>query len=139
MSNNFGGYGTQKWASRYMAYNTAQQITNTLSTDLAFKEDRAGRKLYVNYSGGNANKVVVEFIPQLETVEQVNGNFWIDILCRLSLAYAKIALGRIRTRFKQDNALWSQDGDTMLNEGNQELAAVRERMQTKSNYIFPVD
>ena len=139
MSNNFGGYGTSKWAYRYMAYNTAQQISNTLSTDLAFKEDKAGRKLYVNYASGNAQTITIEFVPVLESVEQVNGNYWIDILTRLSLAYAKITLGRIRTRYTQTNALWTQDGEKLLEEGTSELNAIRERLAQKSNYFYPVD
>lgn len=139
MANNFGGYGTQKWAYRYMAYNTAQQITNTLSTDLSWKEDKLGKKLYVNFSGGTAYGLTIEYIPLLENVDQIVGNYWIEILSRLSLAYTKITLGRIRTRYKQDNALWSQDGDTLLEEGNAELTALRERLQEHSDYIYPVD
>ena len=57
----------------------------------------------------------------------------------MSLAYAKIALGRIRTRYTQSNALWSQDGETLLTEGREELGAIRERLQGMSDYIYPVD
>lgn len=58
-----------------MAYNTALQISNTLSTDLAFREDRIGRKLYVNYGSGGIGELAIEFIPYLESVEQVEGNY----------------------------------------------------------------
>ena len=139
MANNFGGYGTTKWAYRYLAYNTAQQVSNTLSTDLSFKEDKLGRKLYVNYSGGNASALTVEYIPELEVVDQVIGDYWVDILFKLSLAYSKIALGRIRTRYTQSNALWTQDGETLLTEGNAELADLRDRLRTKANFVYPVD
>jgi len=136
----FGSRGISTWAQRYMAYNTSRQIMNTISTDLAFKEDKAGRKLYVNYStGDNPGSIAIEYIPRLESVEDVVGDFWIEILSRLSLAYAKIALGRIRTRFTQSNAIWAQDGETLLNEGKEELTALRERLQSRSNYIYPVD
>lgn len=136
----FGGRGIGNWAQRYMSYNTARQVMNTISTDLAFKEDKIGRKLYVNYSmGDNPGEITIEFIPHLESVEQVVGDFWIEILSRLSLAYAKIALGRIRTRYTQSNALWTQDGERLLEEGNAELTAIRERMQSRSNYLYPVD
>jgi len=42
----------------------------------------------------------------------------------MSLAYAKLTLGRIRTRFTQSNALWTQDGETLLAEGKEELKAL---------------
>ena len=136
----FGSRGIGTWAQRYMAYNTSRQIMNTLSTDLAFKEDKAGRKLYVNYStGDNPGSIAIEYIPRLDSVDDVVGDFWVEVLNRLSLAYAKIALGRIRTRFTQSNALWAQDGETLLNEGKEELAALRERLNTRSNYMYPVD
>lgn len=123
-----------------MAYNTSRQIMNTLSTDLAFKEDKSGRKLYVNYStGDNPGSIAIEYIPRLDNVDDVVGDYWIEVLSRLSLAYAKIALGRIRTRFTQSNALWTQDGETLLNEGREELTALRERLNTRSNYMYPVD
>ena len=123
-----------------MAYNTSRQIMNTLSTDLAFKEDKSGRKLYVNYStGDNPGSIAIEYIPRLDSADDVVGDFWVEILCRLSLAYAKIALGRIRTRYTQTNALWTQDGETLLNEGKEELSALRERLNTRSNYMYPVD
>lgn len=95
--------------------------------------------MYVNFSGGTAYGLTIEYIPLLENVDQIVGNYWIEILSRLSLAYTKITLGRIRTRYKQDNALWSQDGDTLLEEGNAELTALRERLQEHSDYIYPVD
>jgi hypothetical protein len=48
-------------------------------------------------------------------------------------------LGRIRTRFTQSNALWTQDGETILNEGKEELTALRERLMTNDNLILPID
>ncbi len=62
-----------------------------------------------------------------------------DILLRLALAYTKITLGRIRTRYTQSNALWNQDGETMLTEGNTELTALRERLQVQTNLSYPLD
>ena len=137
--NNFTTRGFSNAIYNYLAVSTTEQISNTLSTDLDFKEDSANRKLYINYSSGMAGDIVIEYVPKLEDVSQVNGEFWVDILHRLSLARAKTILGRIRTRYTQSNALWIQDGETMLNEGKEELAALRERLQTHSNYSYPMD
>ena len=58
-----------------MSYNTSRQIMNTISTDLNFKEDKIGRKLYVNYTtGDNPGTITIEYIPKLETVDQVVGD-----------------------------------------------------------------
>lgn len=51
----------------------------------------------------------------------------------------KIGLGRVRTRFKQTNALWEQDGETLLNEGNEELKELREVLRTNATLFYPLD
>lgn len=139
MGNSFYRYGQGSFIYNYMAYNTTQQIANTLSTDLDFKEDKLGRKLYVNYSSGNPTKLVIEYIPKLKSVEEIVSDYWIDIISRLSLAYAKIELGRIRTRYTQSDALWTQDGEKLLEEGNTELKELRDRLADKSNFFYPID
>ena len=48
---------------------------------------------------------------------------------RLSKALTKVTLGRIRGRYTQSNALWTQDADTMLQEGNTELTELRAYLQ----------
>jgi len=123
----------------YAAYNTTEQISNTFSTDLDFKEDKLGNKLYINFSGGVPSKVTIEYVPKFSNVNEVKGDYWVDILLRLALAHTKITLGRIRTRYTQSNALWTQDGETLLTEGNTELQALRERLQTQANFVYPVD
>jgi hypothetical protein len=61
------------------------------------------------------------------------------VLIRISIALTKVVLGRIRTRFTQSNALWSQDGERLLEEGNNELKELREVLRTNSNLIFGID
>jgi hypothetical protein len=139
LANNYYNYGSYRWIYNYLAYNTTQQVSNTLSTDLDFKEDKLGRKLYVNFTNGDSSELVIEYVPRLTNVEQVIGDYWIDILSRLSLAYAKIALGRIRTRYKQENAQWSQDGESILAEGKEELKAIEERLAAHANLFYPLD
>lgn len=136
---NGGPSGLTEWTHRYTTYTLTQQIMNTTSTDLDFREDKLGRKLYVDLSQGSGGSLTIEYVPLITTVEEVIGNYWLDIFIRLSLAYAKIILGRIRTRYTQSNALWTQDGETMLTEGNTELSALRERLQIQANLSYPLD
>lgn len=123
----------------YSAWTTLQQIRNTTSTDLAFRFDKSTNKLYINISEGTPNTITIEYIPVFEDVSEVTSDYWIDILMRLSLAQTKVTLGRIRTRYVQSNALWSQDGDTILQEGKEELDNIRQMLLDNSELTYPID
>ena len=51
-------------------------------------------------------------------VSEIVSDYWIDKLVLLATALTKVTLGRIRSRYTQSNALWSQDGEALLSEGN---------------------
>jgi len=138
-SNGGSMYNLNNYLMNYMTYNTLLQIRNTTSTDMAFKEDKHDNKLYVNISGGRPNYIVIEYVPIFEDVSDIKSDYWIDILQRLSLAMTKRAIGRIRTYAKQSNALYTIDGDTILEEGNRELTELREILRNNSNLFYPVD
>lgn len=123
----------------YGAWTTLQQIRNTTSTDLSFRFDSATNKLYINVSEGTPSTITIEYVPRFMDVSEVTSDYWIDILLRLSLAQAKIALGRIRTRYVQSNALWSQDGDTILQEGKEELENLRQMLLDNTELTYPID
>ena len=132
-------YNLNNYLLNYMSYNTLLQTRNTISTDLAFKEDRDNKRLYINVSAGFPDKVAIEYVPLYDDVSELQSEYWQDILLRMSTAYVKVVLGNIRTRFVQSNALWTQDGASMREEGNAELSAIRETLRTNSNMIYPVD
>ena len=58
---------------------------------------------------------------------------------KFAVALGKIALGRVRTRFSQSNALWAQDGERLLDEGNTALTELRETLRVNSNLYYPID
>lgn len=132
-------YTNTDWVYRYLNWNTVQQIANTMSTDLDFRYDEIGKKLYINFSQGTPAEVVIEFVPKLHDPSEVVTNFWEDILYRLSLAHAKIILGRIRTRYTQSNALWADDGATILSEGTEELSTLLEQLRISTDLVLPID
>lgn len=132
-------YSLNNYVMNYLAYNTLLQMRNTTGTDLAFKEDKNANKLYINCNYDIPKAITIEYIPTFKDPVEITSDYWIDILKRLSLAMVKIALGRIRTRFTQSNALWTQDGETMLSEGNEELKELRETLRVNSTYFFPRD
>jgi hypothetical protein len=72
-------------------------------------------------------------------VEDIQSDYWQDVLVKMSVALTKITLGRIRTRFTQSNALWAQDGERMLEEGNTALNELREILRTNANLAYSID
>lgn len=132
-------YNLNDYIMNYAAWNTLSKIRNTMSTDLAFKEDKSTNRLYINNHLGTSSQITVEYIPKLKSVEEIKSDYWIDILIRMSTAMTKVVLGRIRTRYTQSNALWAQDGEKLLEEGNTELKDLREILRTNDNIILPID
>lgn len=132
-------YNLNDYILNYASWETLLKIKNTMSTDLSFKEDRHNNKLYINHYLDVPHSITIEYVPKLTSVEQIQSDYWIDILVRLSTALTKIVLGRIRTRFTQSNALWTQDGEHMLEEGNTEYKDLREILRVNSALNYPVD
>ena len=127
------------FAYNYGAWNTLLQIRNTTSTDLAFRYDKSSELLYINISSNTPEKVTIEFVPRYDDVSQITSDFWIDMLIRLAVALTKETVGRVRSKFKQSNALWTLDGDELLEEGKAELAALREELKASTQLCYPVD
>lgn len=131
-------YNLQDYVMNYASWMTMYQMKNTMSTDMSFKEDRHNKKLYINNYNA-PSMVTIEYIPKLTSVEDIQSDYWIDILVKYCVALTKVVLGRIRTRFTQSNALWTQDGEKILEEGNTELKELREILRVNSNMVYIID
>lgn len=131
-------YNLNDWVLNYASWNSLMQVRNTTSTDMAFKQDKQDKKLYINALDKPA-MVTIEYIPVFDSVEEIDSDYWIDVIVRWSIALTKIILGRIRTRYTQSNALWTNDGEKLLEEGNSELNALRERLGVNSQLCYPID
>ena len=132
-------YGFQDYVYNYGAYSTLLQVRNSTSTDLAFRYDKASNKLYINISANTPGQITIEYVPRYDNVDEINSDYWIDVLVRMCVATAKITVGRIRSRYTQSGALWSQDGDTILQEGNNELSSLREQLQRDTQLCYGID
>ena len=93
------------------------QIRNTTSTDLLFRFDRHTNFLYINCSYNPPKYITIEYVPRYDDVSQIVSDYWIDQLMKMCIAYTKIVVGRVRSRYTQSGALWQQDGETILQEG----------------------
>ena len=132
-------YNFSDYAYNYASWNTLLQIRNTTSTDLIFRYDKTDEKLYINISSNYPKSITIEYVPRYDDVSEIKSDFWIDMLTRLCVAWAKIALGRIRTKYTQVGAQWTLDGETMLNEGKEELNDLHERLVKATQLNYPVD
>ena len=129
----------QDYMYNYGAWNTLLQIRNTTSTDLAYRYDKSSNKLYVNIASNLPARITIEYVPRYDDVSEIVSDYWIDMLVRLCVANAKVIVGRIRSRYSQSNALWSQDGETLLNEGTSELSEIREHLVTNTQLVYGID
>mgnify|MGYP004517318951 CR=1 FL=1 len=138
-SNGGSMYNLDNYVMNFAAYNTMLQMRNTISTDMSWKEDKEGKKLYINSAYDVPKTVTIEYIPVYQSVEEVEDDYWTDQISRLSMALVKITLGRIRSFSTQSNALWTLDGDTLLAEGNAEAQAIRQNLVDNMNFMYPID
>lgn len=132
-------YNLQDYVLNYAAWTTLTQVRNTMSTDLAFREDKHANRLYINNNISSPGSITVEYIPKLKKVEDIKSDYWKDVLVRMALDLTKIQIGRIRTKFTQSNALWTLDGDKLLEEGTTDLKELREILRANSNMVYPID
>lgn len=133
------GYNASDWTYNYGAWNTMLQLRNTASTDLLFRYDKHSNFLYVNVAFDKPEYITIEYVPRYDDPSQIVSDYWIDILIKLAVALTKVTVGRIRSRYTQSNALWSQDGDRLLEEGNAELTELRQFMRENSQLVYPID
>lgn len=127
------------YASNLAAWNSMLQMRNTISTDLSHYYDKSENKVYINVSAGLPETVTIMYIPRIDDVSEITSDFWNDVLVRMSVALAKVTVGRVRTKFKQSNALWTLDGDQILEEGNTELTALRQELKDSTQLVYGVD
>jgi len=132
-------YNMTDYAYNYASWSTISQIRNTTSTDLAHYFDKFKNQLYINVSTNLPKNITIIYIPRFDDVSQITSDFWQDVLVRLSVAQTKIVVGRVRTKFKQTNALWTLDGDTLLQEGTTELMNLRQELKDSTQLVYGID
>jgi hypothetical protein len=129
----------QNYVYNLASWNTIMQIRNTTSTDMTHLYDKMDEKLYINVSSNLPPKVTIMYIPRFDDVSQITSDFWIDILVRMSVAIAKTTVGRVRSKFKQSNALWVMDGDALIEEGNTEMTNLRQELKDSTQLVYGID
>ena len=132
-------YNFQDAMDNFLAWNTMLRIRNTTSTDLVHIFDEHDQKLYINTSTNLPSQITIAYIPTYTDIEQIKDDYWLDNLMQMCIALTKIAVGRIRTRYTQSNALWTQDGDKILQEGLEEYKQLQDYLKENMNLVYGID
>lgn len=115
------------------------QVRNTLSTDFQFKYDYLNQIIYLAHRDPIPAQVTVTYVPEFDDVSEIVNDTWVDYLVRMSLANMKIALGRTRSKYTIEGSNVQLDGQQLLEEGNSELATIREELASKRNNMVIVN
>lgn len=125
--------------SDYLYRTQMTQIKNTISTDLDFTYDKDSQKLYINTVYPIPTHVTLAYNPVFLDVSDIREPYWENYIQRLSLAFAKETLGRVRGKYDLSSSLYKLDGDQLVSEGISERDAVRQELVENSDLVFPID
>lgn len=129
------GYDVDDYARALMV----QQNLAAISTDLDFYYDKPNKKLFVTCNMVKPETLTLEYIPEYDSVDDVTESYWQNLLKRFSVAFAKQIYGRIRSKYTLNSSQYTIDGPTMLAEGNQELATIRQLLEDNNDTLFVID
>lgn len=138
VSNGFG-QGSTLNIDPIMTELALAQVRNTLATDFQWNYDLPNQCVYLAIRDPKPAVVTVSYVPQFTDVSEITNNTWINYLIRLSLAYAKVALGRSRSKYTIEESNVTLDGEILLNEGNAELEAIRGELGPKKSKLVIIN
>ena len=129
-----GQYGINQFAKDQITYNLLiNQVKNTISTDMDFNYDKVTEVLYIYSQNPIPSAVTIGYVPEFTNVNQIYSPHWMSYLKRLSVAYAKEAEGRIRSKYTLNSATYQLDGNTLLAESQAELSQIRDELNNNVN------
>lgn len=107
------------------------------SSDIDFEFDDG--VLYVETTGAGTESITLEYIPDYESIEEIEEPFWQNFFFDMSLAYSKIAIGRARSKYRLSNLPYELDGEALIQEGNQELERLNELLKEENDIFYFLD
>ena len=125
--------------SDYMYRTQLNQLKSTITTDLDFTYDKDEDKLYVSVFYPIPAEITLVFIPEFSDISDVKEQYWINFITRMSLAYCKEAIGRVRSKYELSSSLYKLDGDRLVSEGLSEQNSIRSELNENSDICLPMD
>lgn len=135
----YSNYSQANFLQDYIASLHYKQLRNTLNQDLDYTFDSVNQKLYIYQQIPRAPQITIAFNKRYEAVEELEEPYWINMLTRLATAYAKIVVGRIRSKFKMTAAPYTLDGEALISEGTSEITEIRTFLNDNNNIFIPRD
>ena len=132
-------YSQHGFLQDYVATLQYKQLRNGLAQDLEYTFDAPNNKLYVFQLVPQAPSITMAYNKILGSIEEITDPYWVNLMIRLGLAYAKEVLGRIRSKYKPSSAPFELDGETLLSEARDELAEIRTILQENDNIFIPMN
>lgn len=111
------------------------QVRNTLSNDFQWRYDQLNQIVYCTHRDPMPTVVTITYVPDFEDVSEIRDRMWINYLIRLSEAYMKKSLGRVRSKYTVQGSNVTYDGETLLNEANTELQQIQEELDKKKTKL----
>ena len=115
------------------------QVRNCMTTDFQWHYDLPNQVVYCTHRDPRPVAVTVSYVPVYHDVSEITNQTWINYLIRMSLAFAKISLGRSRSKYTIEGSNVTLDGEALLTEGNAELETMRNERGVKSSKLVIVN
>ena len=128
-------YNLQDYVMNYAAWNTLSQVRNTISTDLAFREDKHACKLYINNN-------ISSSVQSIKDTATVNTN---AILAKLDQMQNSALQDRINELQETKTRLQSQISQEQQNQAvaamiaplQKELAEIKQNQPSTTTVQYP--
>lgn len=112
-----------------------QSIKNTISRDLAYQWDEQNELLYLSANAPHPDYVTITYIPRYESPDDIKTAYWQDWMRRLAIAHFKIYVGQKRSKMSISSSPVQLNGETILSEGREELAEIRQYLSENNNTV----
>lgn len=129
------GQGTGINIDPIMSQMALQQVRNALSTDLQWTYDQPNQVVYVTHRAPIPAMLTVRYVPIFSDVSEIIEPTWVNYILRMGLAFAKVSIGRTRSKYVVEGSNVTLDGENLLNEGNAELEAIRNELKAKPSKL----
>ena len=82
------------------------------------------------------NQITIIYKPIVEKVEDLPSDHWTNYLIRLATAHGRIIIGQLRVKYSVPNSPMSVNGESMLDQGKEELQEIREELKSMRGAVF---
>lgn len=111
---------------------------NTISGDRQFLFDYDRQLLFINFNTQYPTSVTIDYIPEYISAEELDDNYWQNILQQYALALVKISLSHYRGKLEVSNSPFKLNWERLISEGKEEREKIWNDLMESNllNYRF---